>query len=46
MVLTTGLTATRGVATMLTYAVRRTPQGTYQYDHGQRSRDLWPFCSC
>ena len=40
MVLTTGLTATRGVATMLTYAVRRTPQCAYQYDRDPRSRDL------
>ena len=35
MVLTTGLTTTRRMATMLTYTVRRSRQGTHQYDRGR-----------
>ena len=35
MVLTTGLTTTRRMATMLTYTVTRSRQHTHQYDHDQ-----------
>ena len=35
MVLTTGLTTTRRMATMLTYTVRPKPQCAYQYDRDQ-----------